>query len=303
MDPSLFKENAPGRVIRNFEGQWAFVPDPLPPNLELSREIAPLLFKADQKMGELGDVARMLSNPRKLIGQFIRHEAVLSNRIEGIVATEEDLLLFNVNPTVEARSPDVQEVANYVTAFEYGLNRIKQLPISLRLIRELHARLMPGVRGAGEFRKVQNYIGVGGQRIESARFVPPPVSELGAALDSFEKFVGQSTNLPLLIELALIHYQFETIHPFVDGNGRIGRLLLSLLLCERGPIPMPLLCLSAYFERHRSEYVDLLANVSRNGQWEPWIAFFLRGVDEECGAAIASCQGSLHVPGSHYDFM
>ena len=284
MDPSLFKENAPGKVIRNFEGQWAFVPDPLPPSLDLSRETALLLSNADQRMSELASVGK---NPRILIEPFLRHEAVFSCRIEGIVANEEDLLLFNVNPTVEAISPDVRQVANYVIAFEYGLHRIKQLPISLRLIRELHGSLMPGVRGAGEFRKVQNYIGVEGQGIETARFVPPPVSELGSVLDHFEKFVGQPTNLPLLIALALIHYQFETIHPFVDGNGRIGRLLLSLLLCERELLPMPLLCLSAYFENHRNAYVDLLADVSRNAQWEPWIAFFLRGVAEQSGAAIA----------------
>jgi Fic family protein len=291
MDPSSFKESAPGRVIKNFEGQWAFVPDPLPRSLDLSRETALLLSNADQRIRELASVGR---NPRILIGPFLRHEAVLSCRIEGIVATTEDLLLFNVDPTIEAKTPDVREVANYVTAFEYGLHRIKELPISLRLIRELHARLMPGVRGAGEFRKVQNYVGVEGQRIENARFVPPPVSDLGTVLDHFEKFLGQPNELPFLIELALIHYQFETIHPFIDGNGRIGRLLLSLLLCERGTLPLPLLCLSAYFEKHRNEYVDLLAGVSRNGRWDLWIAFFLRGVVEQCDVAIARATQLAH---------
>jgi Fic family protein len=254
-------------------------------------------------LSELAAAGRVLPNPDLLVGPFVRHEAVLSCRIECIQAAEEDLLLFGVNPAVESRVPGVREVANYVAALEYGLSRIKELPISLRLIRELHARLMDGVRRAGsdqgEFRKVQNYIGIEGDSMETARFVPPPVSELGAALDGFEKFLNQPTRLPPLIELALEHYQFETIHPFVDGNGRIGRLLLSLLLCERGLLPIPLLCLSAYFEKHRNEYVDLLADVSRNAKWEPWIAFFLRGVAEVCGEAIATLRKLLDLRGKY----
>ena len=239
----------------------------------------------------------MLPNPHMLIGPFLRHEAVLSSRIEGTLATEEELLLFEINPAVEAKTPDVREVANYVKAIEYGFKRLKKLPVCLRFIRELHERLLHGVRGAdrrpGEFRTVQNYIGTRGEPIQNARFVPPPPSELGPVLDQLEQFLNAPSGLPLLIELALTHYQFEAIHPFVDGNGRIGRLLLSILLCERGPLPKPLLYLSAYFEKNRTQYVDLLLEVSKSGAWQEWIQFFLKGVAIQSEDAIARSQELL----------
>jgi Fic family protein len=299
MNPTDFNESAPGKVIKNSDGQWAFVPNPLPPNLELTNETLALLSRADQKLGELAGVGKMLPNPHMLIGPFLRHEAVLSSRIEGTLATEEELLLFEVNPSSEAKTPDVREVANYVRALEYGFKRMKELPVSLRLIRELHERMLEGVRGAdrrpGSFRTIQNYIANPGQPIQDARFVPPPITELAASLDQFEKFLNVKSGLPLLIDLALTHYQFETIHPFVDGNGRIGRLLLSLLLCERGPLVKPLLYLSAYFEKNREQYVDLLLSVSRSGAWQEWIQFFLRGVASQSEDAILRSQKLLEL--------
>lgn len=299
MDPSQFTPDAPGKLIKNSDGNWAFVPAPLPPILQFTSETLNLLSLADQKLGELAGVGKMLPNPHMLIGPFLRHEAVLSSRIEGTLATEEELLLFELNPAVEVKAPDVREVANYVRALEFGFKRLKDLPVCLRLIRELHERLLQGVRGAdrrpGEFRTVQNYIGIHGQPIQNARFVPPPVLELGAALDQFEKFLSNRSGLPLLLELALSHYQFEAIHPFVDGNGRIGRLLLSLLLCERGPLPQPLLYLSAYFEKNRAQYVELLFEVSRSGAWQEWIQFFLKGVAIQSGDAIVRSQKLLEL--------
>jgi len=297
MDPSQFTPDAPGRLVKNNDGNWTFVPAPLPPVLQFNEATLNLLSVADQKLGELAGVGKMLPNPHMLIGPFLRHEAVLSSRIEGTLATEEELLLFELNPNVEVRAPDVREVANYVRALEYGFKRLKDLPVCLRLIRELHERLLQGVRGAdrrpGEFRTVQNCIGIQGQPIQNARFVPPPVLELGAALDQFEKFLSDRSGLPLLLELAVSHYQFEAIHPFVDGNGRIGRLLLSLLLCERGPLPQPLLYLSAYFEKNRTQYVERLFEVSRSGAWHEWIQFFLKGVAIQSEDAIARCQKLL----------
>jgi Fic family protein len=299
MNPNDFNESAPGKVVKNADGQWAFVPNPLPPSLHLTNETLALLSRADQKLGELAGVGKMLPNPHMLIGPFLRHEAVLSSRIEGTLATEEELLLFEVSPSTEAKTPDVREVANYVRALEYGFKRMKELPVSLRLIRELHEKLLEGVRGAdrrpGSFRTIQNYIAKPGQSIQDARFVPPPTTELGAALDQFEKFLNAKSGLPLLVDLALTHYQFETIHPFVDGNGRIGRLLLSLLLCERGPLVKPLLYLSAYFERNREQYADLLLGVSRSGAWQEWIQFFLRGVASQSEDAILRSQKLLEL--------
>jgi Fic family protein len=241
------------------------------------------LSEADRALGELAGLGRAVPNPHLLIRPFVRREAVLSSRIEGTQASLSELYAYEaVQPALSEPTPDVREVYNYVRALEYGLERLASLPLSLRLIRELHALLMEGVRGErqtpGEFRRLQNWIGPPGSTPENAPYVPPPVPEMEEALDSFERFLHAPSMLPRLVSLGLIHYQFEAIHPFLDGNGRIGRLLTTLLLCAWELLPEPLLHLSAYFEAHRQTYYDLLLAVSQRGQWEDWLVFFLRAV-------------------------
>jgi Fic family protein len=248
-------------------------------------------------LGELKGLGQRLPNPDLLIGPYLRREAVLSSRIEGTLATAEELLLFEVQPEGTPKTPDVFEVFNYVRALQFGLKRLQEIPVSLRLLRELHAILMEGVRGEdrrpGEFRTNQNWIGTPGQSIQEARYVPPAQAEMNHALDAFEKYVHQPAQFPALIELAFVHYQFEAIHPFRDGNGRIGRLLISLLLCERGLLTHPLLYLSAYFEKNRRDYYDHLLRVSQTGSWQDWVGFFLAGVAQQSQDAIQRSQRLL----------
>lgn len=281
-------KRANGRVVRlgraAHEGV-AFVPAPLPPKVLWDGQTVSLLSTADRALGRLAGVGQTLPNPHLLIGSFKRREAVLSSRIEGTQASMDDLLLFEAAPTVQPRVPDVLEVWNYVRALEHGLERQKNLPMSKRLMREMHGILLDGVRGQehtpGEFRRSQNWIGPPGCSLADATFVPPPPSEMCEAIDALEAYLHEPSTLPPLVRLAMIHYQFEAIHPFLDGNGRIGRLMITLLLCMEGILPGPLLYLSAYFERRRSEYYAGLLNVSCDGQWTEWITFFLRGVAEE----------------------
>jgi Fic family protein len=222
-----------------------------------------------------------LPNPHLLIRPFIRREAVLSSRIEGTQATLGELLAVEAGGTVERSPADLREVANYVAALEFGVGRLASLPISLRLVQELHGRLMDGVRGGhvtpGEFRRSQNWIGPAGCTLANATYVPPPPHEMIGALDAWERFLHDRT-LPPLVHVALIHSQFEAIHPFLDGNGRVGRLLITLLLVERGVLPAPLLYLSAFFEATRREYYERLLGVTRDGQWEEWLEYFANGV-------------------------
>jgi Fic family protein len=285
MNPADFTELAPGTLVPSPKGFLCFVPRPLPPKLTLAMPTIQMLARAERALGKLAGSGEMLPNPHLLIGPFVRREAVLSSRIEGTIANEEDLVLFKVDPDVQDRKPDTLEVRNYVIALEFGLKHLRELPVSLKLLRELHGRLLKGVRGAdkspGEFRDRQNYIGSGGVPIQDARFVPPPVLEMRQALDAFEKFLQAPSERPFLVDLALLHYQFEAIHPFRDGNGRVGRLLIPLLLCERNILTRPLLYLSAYFEQHRTEYADLLLRVSQKAAWEAWIEFFLKGIAEQ----------------------
>jgi Fic family protein len=304
MRPEDFTEQAPGKVIMTADGYWAFIPDPLPEKLDLDESTLQLLSRADQAVGRLAGVGQMLPNPHLLIGPFLRREAVLSSRIEGTVTTPEELLLFEAGSPRQTETPDVREVANYVRAIEHGLARLPELPVSLRLMREAHAMLLSDVRGGarrpGEFRRGQNYIaGRPGQPIQDARFVPPPVSEMHQALDDLEKFIHAPGNFPVLVQLPLIHYQFEAIHPFEDGNGRIGRLLITVLLCERGCLPQPLLYLSAFLESHRRDYMDHLLHVSQKGTWIEWIRFFLQGVAEQAEDAILRSQRLLDLWGEY----
>ena len=237
----------------------------------------------------------MLPNPNLLIQPLIRREAVLSSRIEGTHASIGDLYAFEaVQLTLFEFPEDVKEVQNYVLALQYGLDRLSSLPVSLRLMRELHARLLQGVRGEqwtpGEFRRSQNWIGAPGSTIQTATFVPPSVDEMNQALGELEKFIHHQDNIPPLIRLAMVHYQFEAIHPFLDGNGRIGRLLNSLLLHDWGLLSQPVLYLSAYFEANRQAYYDYLLAVSQKGAWHDWFIYFLLAVQTQANDSIERIQ-------------
>src|SRR6267154_10196 len=290
MNPIDFTADSPGKLTPIPEGTSAFVPDALPASIPLDTESVQILAEASQALGLLQGLVQSLPSPQILVRPFVRREAELSSRIEGTYANQEELVLFGLDRDTAANKPDVREVWNYVAAFEYGLKRLQELPVSLRLIRELHSKLMKGVRGhepqRGEFRTCQNYIGRKGQPITNARYVPPPPSEVPACLDAFETAIHAESKQPFLVSLALIHYQFEAIHPFEYGNGRIGRLLLPLLRVEKGILSHPLIQLSAYFEQHRGEYYDHLLQISQSGKWQPWVTFFLRAVHQESNEAV-----------------
>lgn len=299
MNPDRFRNSPTGHLITVGQGEtayWAFVPAPLPPALELDAEIVCALSTADRSVGELAGLGRTLLNPHLLMRPFVRREAVLSSRIEGTQTNLTDLYAYEAGqltlPGFKPPPPesDLREVLNYVRALEYGLDRLSSLPVSLRLLCELHVKLMEGVRGEqatpGEFRRSQNWIGKPGCTLNEAEFVPPPVQQMNRSLDAFEKYLHQQNGYPPLIRLAFIHYQFEAIHPFLDGNGRIGRLMLALLMVNWNLMSLPLLYLSAFFEQHRQDYYDLLLAISERGAWRDWIKFFMRGVAEQSQDAI-----------------
>lgn len=289
MDTALFKNSPSGKLVQATGGYWAFVPNALPPAIEWDTELVSQVSRADLAVGTLSGLGETLPNPHLLIYPFIRREAVLSSRIEGTQSSLSDLLLFEATQVEKQRA--VKEVQNYVRAMEYGLKRLNELPLSLRFIRELHGILMEGVRGQqstpGEFRQSQNWIGPAGATLNEATFVPPPVAEMHECLSELEKFLHSDTRLPPIIQAAMVHYQFEAIHPFLDGNGRIGRLLVTLLLCQKNVLSKPLLYLSAFFEKHRPEYYELLLNVSQSGQWRKWMEFFLQAVIEQSDDAVS----------------
>ncbi len=307
MNPTDFKADSPGQLIPIPEGTHAFVPEALPTDVPMDSEAVHLLAEASQALGLLQGLVQSLPSPQILVRPFVRREAELSSRIEGTYANQEELVLFELDRQTAADKPDVHEVWNYVAAFEYGLKRLQEIPVCLRLIRELHGKLMKGVRGhdrhPGEFRTRQNYIGRKGEPITKARYVPPPPAELTACLDAFEKALHAETKQPFLVRLALIHYQFEAIHPFEDGNGRIGRLLLPLLLVEKGTLSHPLIQLSAYFEQHRGEYYDHLLRISQAGEWQPWIQFFLRAVHQESNEAVLHTRAILELRNQYREKM
>lgn len=291
MDPNDFRNSNAGKVIRTRKDYWAFIPTPLPPALQWTDEMLSALSEAERELSKLTTLAGNFPFPRTLIQPFMRREAVLSSRIEGTRASLVDLYAYeSAQLSFLESGNDAHEVHNYVRALDYGLDRLADLPVSLRLIRELHARLLGNVRGGkltpGEFRKTQNWIGPAGSTIETARYVPPPIDEMMASLDALEKFIHSDTKVPVLARAGLIHYQFEAIHPFLDGNGRVGRLLIMLLLCEWKVLPQPLLNLSAYFERYRQEYYDHLLSVSQRGSWGTWLRFFLRGISAQAKDSV-----------------
>jgi len=275
-----------GQYVKQPSDYRAFVPAPLPPNPPIQRddEFDALLSKADRSLGRLDGVTSVLPNPDFFVAMYVRYEAVLSSQIEGTQSTLEDVLQFEVDQKGNDRVKDVQEVVNYIAAMNHGLKRLPDFPLSLRLIREIHAKLLEGTRGAnrtpGEFRKSQNWIGPNGCTLTTASFVPPPVPEMNTALFSLENFLHDPSPMPVLILCGLVHAQFESIHPFLDGNGRVGRLLITFLLCHRDVLQKPLLYLSHYFKLHRAEYYDRLMAIRNEGNWEGWLKFFLRGVAE-----------------------
>lgn len=284
MRPDAFTSTERGRVRKTPEGYWAFVPAAAPRRLSLSDEVVKLLDEATGAVHRLGGVGRLIPNPHLLIGPHLRLEAVLSSRIEGTKTDVGQLLRFEAGqvPSADA-ADDATEVTNYIVAMEHGLTRVRDgFPISVRLFREMHELLLQGARGEhrrpGELRK--SPVWLGGATLDDAVFVPPPPDEMRDALSDLEKFLHES-DLPLLVQLAIAHYQFEVIHPFLDGNGRIGRLMIPLMLVLRDALPQPLLYLSAFFEQHRSEYYDHLLITSQRGDLMPWIAFFLRGVRQQ----------------------
>jgi len=285
-----------GRSIRTPQGYTAFVPDPLPPKLAWTPLLSRALSDADRLIGKLAGEGGRLPNPHVLIRPFVRREAVLSSRIEGTRATLGELLAAEAGAPVERSPDDLREVANYVKALEQGVKRLKTLPLSLRLMRELHATLMTGVRGEratpGEFRRSQNWIGPPGCTLANASYVPPPVEEMTKCLGAWEQFL-HDRSLPPLAQVALMHYQFEAIHPFLDGNGRVGRLLITLFLVEREILPTPLLYLSAFFEAARRDYYEGLRGVTEEGDWEGWLQYFLNGVARQSEDAL-SCAAKIN---------
>lgn len=292
MKPNDFHNSATGQVILTQNGYYAFIPAPLPPDLAWPPPLISALSEAERVLSRLSALAGTFPFPRLLIQPFMRREAVLSSRIEGTRATLAELYTYESTQLSFLESETgVREVHNYVVALDFGLARLKTLPISLRLIREIHKKLMKDVRGGnltpGEFRRTQNWIGPTGSTIMTATFVPPPVDEMKQALGDLEKFIHTGSDIPPLVRTALIHYQFEALHPFLDGNGRVGRLLIALLFAEWGMLDQPLLNLSVYFERYRQEYYDHLLAVSQHGAWETWLRFFLRGVSAQAQDSLA----------------
>jgi Fic family protein len=282
-----------GKRVRCPGGYWAYVPAPLPPVIEWHDGLVAAMSAADRAIGRLAGEGRRVPNPHLLIRPFVRREAVLSSRIEGTQATLGELLAAEAGAVVDRSPADLHEVANYVVALEHGVARLRHLPLSLRFMRELHERLMRGVRGdtaaPGEFRRTQNWVGRPGCTLADATYVPPLPDEMMGCLGAWERFLHDDS-LPPLVHAALAHSQFEAIHPFVDGNGRVGRLLITLLLVERQILPAPLLYLSAFFEATRQEYYARLLAVTERGEWEEWLAYFLRGVSGQAEDAIGRIQ-------------
>jgi Fic family protein len=287
-----------GRYVEQPAGYQAFIPAPLPPvDLEISLELQARVSRADQAVGRLDGLTRTLPDADLFLAMYVRREALLSSQIEGTDCTLDDVLAYELEPnTTEVSVLDVEEVVNYVAAINYGLARLSELPLSLRLIREIHERLLSNTRGAektpGEFRTTQNWIGPHGASLAGATFVPPPPEEMRDAIGALEVFLHESP-LPVLITCGLAHAQFETVHPFLDGNGRMGRLLITLLLCEREVLARPVLYLSYFLKRHRDDYFSRLMAIRDEGRWEEWLAFFVDGVAVTALEAASSAQ-SVH---------
>jgi Fic family protein len=294
-----------GRYIRQSAGYNAFVPAPLPPvpPVQIDGTLQRLLSEADLALGRLDGSIQILPNPDLFVLMYVRKEAVLSSQIEGTQSSLQDLLAAEAKVVAPEQPRDVDEVINYVAAMNHGINRLAELPVSVRLIREIHGRLLQRVRGAhltpGELRRSQNWIGPGGCTLSEATFVPPPPDMVPEALAGLERFLHASDDVPLLVKIGLAHAQFETIHPFLDGNGRVGRLLVTFLLCEKGVLRKPVLYLSYYFKQHRQRYYDLLQATRDAGDWEGWLAFFVKGVAEVSAQATETARRILALREDH----
>ncbi|MBD3370026.1 Fic family protein [Candidatus Fermentibacteria bacterium] len=304
ISPSELTDSSPGKLVEIEHDVFAFIPDDLPRELSLPSHIVKRLAKAENGIGQLLGICGREFNPFLIASPMLHREAILSSKLEGTITTPRQLVLFELaDEEADTEHIDTQEVVNYTCAMKHGLALMESLPVCLRLIREEHKVLMSGVRGSkekpGEFRTSQNYIrSKVGRGIKNARYIPPPVKEMNVALDNFERYVNTEEDQcenPILIRLALIHYQFEAIHPFRDGNGRIGRLILPLILCNKGKLNSPILYMSAFFERNRDEYVDLLLNVSRTGDWISWIDFFLEAVLVSAEESITIAEALLEL--------
>ena len=295
------KQSRAGHYVRQPAGYRAFIPAPLPPDppVDLAGPLRELLSEADYALGRLDGAILTLPNPDLFVFMYVRKEAVLSSQIEGTQSSLQNLLVAEARLHDPDAPADVSEVVNYVKAMNHGLARLADLPVSVRLIREIHAELMRGVRGGsltpGETRTSQNWIGPVGCTLPEATFVPPPPDEVPRVLSDLERFLHSDSRLPVLVQVGLAHAQFETIHPFLDGNGRLGRLLITFLLTERKRLARPVLYLSHYFKRHRAEYYERLQAVRDASDWEGWLAFFLRGVAEVATEATHTAAAILRM--------
>ena len=294
-----------GLYQRQLRGYRAFVPAPLPPNppIQIGGELQRLLSEADIALGRLDGSIQILPNPDLFVLMYVRKEAVLSSQIEGTQSSLQDLLAAEAALYAPEAPKDVDEVINYVSAMNHGLRRLPELPVSIRLIREIHEKLLADVRGhrltPGELRTSQNWIGSGGCTLAEAIFVPPPPEIVAANLGNLEAFLHSESDLPVLIKIGLAHAQFETIHPFLDGNGRVGRLLITFLLMSSGVLHKPVLYLSYYLKRHRARYYELLQAIRDTGDWESWLSFFLTGVSEVSAQASDTAKRILALRETH----
>ena len=285
-----------GKYVTQPAGYRAFIPTPLPPDPPLiyDEELQDLLSQADRALARLDGITTVLPNPDLFIGMYVKKEALLSSQIEGTQASLEGVLEFEADLTPRGDMEGVLEVVNYIKAMNHGIERLKEFPMSLRLIREVHRLLIEGTRGThrspGEFRRSQNWIGPPGATLNEAAFVPPPPSLVTACMGDLEKFLYSTDKIPPLIRIALIHAQFETIHPFLDGNGRTGRLLIAFYLVWKEILSRPLLYLSYYLKKYRSDYYSLLERIRTEGAWEEWIKFFLKGVRATSEEAAATAR-------------
>jgi len=299
-----------GSYVQQPRGYRAFLPKPLPPQppVRMDDEMWMVLSEADRALGRLDGATETLPNPDLFVFMYVRKEAVLSSQIEGTQASLIDVLEFEANALERGNDYDVTEVINYVSAMNYALNRVKQMPLSLRLLREIHGTLMAGTRGGernpGEFRTSQNWIGpLRNHDLSTARYVPPPPYEMQVALGNLEGFLYDPHPMPVLIRVGLAHAQFETIHPFLDGNGRMGRLLITFLLCEKDIVKRPLLYLSYYFKQHRQEYYNLLQATRDAGDWEGWLKFFLDGVRSVADEATRTARDIIAMREAHREMV